>query len=460
VKKILNRDFEQDQYFQKWLIGLSPRTKVNYSTEFPNWLSFIDMSPTDQIKKRMHDLNSEDILQRTYFEQKFREYKEYLESIRNPDPLKHETVRGKLRTVASFFARNGLPLFLKRGDWESTQQQPIIQRMKISKDDIKAMYAHGNLRDRALLLVLAQSGFSEVDVSCFRIEELKGLYENPDTEHYFIEKPREKTNEIQATCLSYEAVHDLKAMLQERDNPQEGFLFVSQTKGKGEQLEVRSINEAMKALAQKSLPKEKAKEFKTKALRSFYNSALLHAGVSPQEVKDLMFGHGRRGARGHYDYDDVTIKEAYSGVFEHLAVNGLQVRADLKKVMDTIKGLTETNAIFQRQLDAQEKELKSQLQTKDGQYQEIKQELSELQNEFRPILSLVHANADIESDDPEKEGREFLALWTTLRKLETENIMHAFDKDHKIVHGENIVEALTKELKRLMKPYEDAKLKG
>ena len=123
-------------------------------------------------------------------------------------------------------------------------------------------------------------------------------------------------------------MHDIKAMLQERGNPQSGFLFVSQTKGKGEQLEVRSINDAMKALAQKSLDKEKAKEFKTKSLRSFYNSALLHAGVSPQELKDLMFGHGRKGARGHYDYDDMTIKEAYQRVFEHLSINGLQVRND------------------------------------------------------------------------------------------------------------------------------------
>lgn len=84
------------------------------------------MSPTEQIKKRMHDLISENLTERTFFEQKFREYKEYLETIRNPDPLKHETVRGKLRTVASFFSRNGLPLNLKRGDWESTQQQPVI----------------------------------------------------------------------------------------------------------------------------------------------------------------------------------------------------------------------------------------------------------------------------------------------------------------------------------------------
>jgi len=363
MNKTLDRSYEQDEYFKKWLVGLSQRTKENYSREIHDWIVFTDMSLTEQIKKRMHDLTTQDITKRQFFEDKFREYKEYLEKKPSLKPI---SVKTQLRTVASFFSRNGLPLFLKRGDWESTQQQPVIQRLKLSKDDVKAMYSHGNLRDRALLLVLAQSGFSEIDVSCLRIEELKGLYDQPETEHYFIEKPREKTNEIQATCLSYEAIHDIKAMLQERANPQTDFLFVSQTKGKGEQLEVRSINDAMKSLAEKTFDQEKAKEFKTKYLRSFYNSALLHAGIQPQEVKDLMFGHGRKGARGHYDYDEITIKEAYQRVFEHLSINGLQVREDLKKVMDTLKSLTDTNVVFQKQLDAKDRELetvKNELET-------------------------------------------------------------------------------------------------
>jgi hypothetical protein len=119
-----------------------------------------------------------------------------------------------------------------------------------------------------MLLVLAQSGFSEVDVSSFRIENLKGLDEAPETERYVVEKPREKTGEMQATCFSYEALHDIRIMLQERDNPSEGYLFVSTTKGKDDKLEVRSINTAMKKLAHKSLGKEKAKEFQTKSLEA------------------------------------------------------------------------------------------------------------------------------------------------------------------------------------------------
>ncbi len=325
------KPYEKDEFFKKWLVGLSERTKKNYTNQIRGWLVFIGMSPTEQIKKRMHDLTTQNIAERTFFEDQFRAYKEYLEARGNLKPI---AVKTALIPVASFFSRNGLPLNLKRGDWESTLKQGVVQKSKTTKDDVKSMYSHGNLRDRALLLVLAQSGFSEVDVSSIRIENLKGLYTAPETEHYIVEKPREKTGEMQATCFSYEAMHDIRAMLQERGNPSEGYLFVSTTKGKDDKLEVRSINTAMKNLAEKAFGVEKAKEFKTKSLRSFYNSALLRAGIQPQELKDLMMGHQRRGARKKYDYDEITIREAYQRAFEHLSINGMQTRTDIAKLKE------------------------------------------------------------------------------------------------------------------------------
>jgi hypothetical protein len=246
-------------------------------------------------------------------------------------------------------------------------------------------------------------------------------------------------------------------MLQERGNPESGFLFVSQTKGKGEQLEVRSINDAIKALAQKSLDKTKAKEFKTKTLRSFYNSALLHAGVSPQELKDLMMGHGRKGARGHYDYDDMTIKEAYGRVFEHLSINGLQVRADIKKLMDSIKGLSETSVIFQRQLDDKDREIGGKLRVKDSEIEQIKQELASQRKSLSSILSLVYDNAgDLESKENESQGERFLELWKILQELQNKNIAESWAGEGEHVPAVDVVEALTVELKRLMKPYEES----
>jgi len=67
----VDRTYEKDEFVQKWLIGLSPRTKENYLKEFKKWLDFIQMTPTQQIKKRIKDTVSQDLTERTFFEVKF-----------------------------------------------------------------------------------------------------------------------------------------------------------------------------------------------------------------------------------------------------------------------------------------------------------------------------------------------------------------------------------------------------
>lgn len=212
------------------------------------------------------------------------------------------------------------------------------------------MYGQANVRDRALLLALYQSGFSEIDVASLDIEDLNDIYEHD--EHLFIEKRREKTNIIQATCISAEAVHDLKSMLRERGSPKEGALFVSQ---KGQRLTTRFMNDAMKKLAQKAYPDKK---FKTKSLRSAFNSALLRANIQPQELKDLLMGHKRAGARSHYAYDKITMLEAYEKAFKYLSINhGKQARKDLERIENSLIGLSQTVAKEQATIVQQRSEI-------------------------------------------------------------------------------------------------------
>ena len=327
----MNTEWQKDSYVERWLTGLKQRTKNNYKERFPQWLTFIGMSPTEMIKKRMHDITTQDLTERQFFEDKFREYKEYLETKGN---LRGSSVTTDLTPVSSFFTRNGLPLALKKGDWKANVTQEPKKKCKLALDDVKRMYGHANLRDKSLLLVLAQSGFSEVDVSEFKVEHFKAIWELPQAEHFYFEKKREKSGFEQATCISYEALHDIREMLSERGNPTTGYLFVSQTKAKGEGMDTRTINESMKSLAERPFGKdsEKSKEFNTKALRSFYNSALLRAHIQPQELKDVMMGHKRQGARSSYNYDEYTIKECYVLAFENLSINGIQSREDLAKL--------------------------------------------------------------------------------------------------------------------------------
>jgi hypothetical protein len=335
-----------DTYIKRWLSGLSKGTKKTYPKLLVDWLTFIKLTPTEQINKRMHDLTSVEITERCFFEDNWRSYKEALEATgTNTDSKVHD----RIKAVSSFFTRNSLPLSLKKGDWKSTQKQEVKeQKLKINLKDVKDMYGHANLRDKCLLLILSQSGFSEIDISELKIETIKGLYEMAVNEHYFIEKPREKNSHIQQTCLSYEFLHDLRALLSERGNPTTGYIFTQLTGTKGtkdslaserQAIDVRRIHECMKTLAEKTFGKEKikgtetlkAKEFETRMLRSFYNSALLKAKIQPQELKNRMMGHDI-GTQGHYDCDETTIREAYNMAFENLTINGLQSREDTKRI--------------------------------------------------------------------------------------------------------------------------------
>jgi hypothetical protein len=396
--------FKEDEFYKRWMNGLSARTKENYGNEIVSWIYFVDMTPTEQIQKRMHDLTSTDLTERTFFEHKFREYKTYLEQ---RGDLKPGAVKTMLIPVASFFSRNSLRLQLKRGDWESTQTQEVEKRIKLTRDDVRAMYQHANLRDRGLLLTLAQSGLSEVDVSCLKIENFPKLYTMAEGEHLFFEKPRNKTTEMQATCLSAEAVHDIRAMLEERGSPTEGYLFVSQTLNQGEQLPVRAINTAMKKLAEKTFKDdpEKAKKFKTKMLRSFYNSALLRAKIQPQEIKDLMMGHQRRGARSHYDYDDVTIKDNYKLAFEYLSINGIQTRSDVAK-------------------------LKAELESSRSEHAK---DIAQLQTELETIKKYMQAFEEIIDKGELTEFREFMEKKRNIEAQEEQNKTQAeVTKEHPI----------------------------
>jgi len=142
--------------------------------------------------------------------------------------------------------------------------------------------------------------------------------------------------------------------------------------------------------------------------------------------------------------------------FEHLSINGLQVRADIKKLMDSIKGLSETTAIFQRQLDDKDREISRKLEVKALEIEQIKQELASQRKNLSSILSLVNDNAgDSETRENETQGARFLELWKTLQELQNKSLEQSWSGVGEHVPVVDVVEALTAELKRLMKPYEE-----
>lgn len=71
----MKKAYEKDEFVEKWLVGLSERTKENYLNQIKGWINFVGLSLTEQIKKRMQNLTSGDLTERLYFESKFLAYK-------------------------------------------------------------------------------------------------------------------------------------------------------------------------------------------------------------------------------------------------------------------------------------------------------------------------------------------------------------------------------------------------
>jgi len=318
-----NNDWKEEPYVKEWLSKVSERTRKNYKERYPKWLAFIGMTPTEQFKKRIKDLQSDNPKERGFFEDKVVEFKNSLVA----QNYKASSVSCTLTPVMSFFSAHRVPLRFKRGELkvEVRAEDKVVKEWIPDNQQMKQIYQHGDARDRALLLVLYQSGFSETDVSALNIEDLPNIQQCEG--HYPITMYREKTNVLQRTCISEEAVHDIKAMLEERGNPTHGALFISQ---KGQRLTTRFINDAVKTMVTKTYGAEQAEKFKTKSLRDAYNDALLRANLT-QEVKDTLFGHKRKGAKDRYAISQATVIDAYNKAFQYLSVNhGTQARKDIE----------------------------------------------------------------------------------------------------------------------------------
>jgi hypothetical protein len=105
-------NWKEDSYVKEWLSKVSERTKENYTENFPRWLAFIGMTPTEQIQKRFKDLQSTNPKERGFFEDKVIEYKNALAV----QGLKPNTIASYRIPVQSFFSAHRVPLKFRRGE--------------------------------------------------------------------------------------------------------------------------------------------------------------------------------------------------------------------------------------------------------------------------------------------------------------------------------------------------------
>lgn len=349
-------DWENDETVKTWLEGL--KSTYNYKRQFDLFMTWLRErqpeldTPTKLIEKRLADLKSDNPQDRAFFESLIVSFKIYLENEGN----KENTIKSYLRSVRSFFSRNRLPLRFKRGELKVEEILEVRNAHKTkwiaSNEELRAVYSVSRLEDRALLLTMYHTGLSSIDITELRVENFEDtvgksrLYDEDGNwigkGHIYLEKKREKTGVEVKTCLSEEAVHDIGLTLRKRGYPKKGLLLITRN---NTQLSVRYINERLKKLVGQALGEEYGKQFQGSDLRDAYNDALLRADIK-QEIKDLMFGHKREGAKSHYHASETTIREAYEKVFPYLSID--TVRRSREDIVSMKNQLLEANIEIQK----------------------------------------------------------------------------------------------------------------
>jgi site-specific recombinase XerD len=339
----MKNDWTEDPKVKEWFELLNnERTIKNYRNEFPKFLEFVQKTtdyktPSQIVQSRMEQLRSMDMNEKRYWETVVTKFKNSLEN----EDMRMNTIHSYLRTTRSFFSKNHVKLEFSRNELKinPSEKDKVIREWIPENEEVRLLYRMANnARDRAALLVLYQSGFSEVDVAAMNIEDFpfynaNGDWAIPISEDVYHARLREKTNILQQSCISREALEEIRIMLQSRGFPKTGPLFVS---FRDQQLGVRGINDAMKEIVTRAF-NGKVKDWKTKHFRDAFMNGLLQAKI-PQEVKDAFVGHQRHGARKDYAITELTIKTAYTDAFKFLTVNGFGSQSRKIEEIDNIVG--------------------------------------------------------------------------------------------------------------------------
>ena len=345
---------------QEWISNFVDQKK--YRRNFIFWVEWIGILPDEQLRLRKEQSKSDDKKTARFFEEKVKEYgKEVMRQ-----GISAKTGMQYLIAVRSFFSHHYLNLKFRRGELK-LEEMPDIKNSKkpkwvLDRTEFRALFNVCNLRDRPLVLILGSTGMSPVDAASLRIEAFR-LY-NRDrggkilelTEKaVYGEKPRDKTNILQQFVLSSEVLFYLKPLLAEREYPENGSLLITR---KGNPYTSRAVSERLQELATKAFGSERAKDFKTKNLRDFFQNGLLLANVN-EKVIDSMMGWKKESAKQHYYISQEVILSAFEQAKEYYSVDGGRQTSDqVARLERKIGQLT----VEQESRDAEVEELKAQLE--------------------------------------------------------------------------------------------------
>ncbi len=229
MSSINNDNWLDDPIIKEWLNKIhTERTVKNYKHEFPYFLEYVRANtpyktPTEIAESRIKQRKSDNNAEKRFWEDTVINYMHYLED----KEFRASSIASYLTAPLSFFshgtheklvyARNELIGGIRpkgKGKGRALSKEWIPD-----KTDMKTTYQISeSKRDRAITLLLYQSGISEVDVTIAMIEDFdffdaSGNWIVDTNQHLYWSNERSKSREIFQTMISSECLEEIRLYL-------------------------------------------------------------------------------------------------------------------------------------------------------------------------------------------------------------------------------------------------------
>jgi len=350
--------FDSVKYWLESMAGRAKGTKVGYLSHLKLFCEWLDKTPDQLVTEREEQLKGEDKkLQRTV-EMHVKRYNAFLGE-QGAGAGTKTTARAAIK---SFFEHHYMPLKFIRGDFPS---EAIEERRKVEKEEILAMLELADVRDRALLHSLKDSGLAVSDASRLNVgylfpkskigpitpEDIKKL---PD--FIPIRMVRQKTKIKIRTFLGREAIESLKAYLQLRMRGT-AHIYPGQNVGeKGLAPETLTLDSPLFRKRSRKVKALSTKSFKDIAARlakkagisgisahSFrkYTQTMLEVARLDPNWRRLILGKKLPGSEASYSMPSTQdLQRAYEEAYQHIQVLERLSLVDLQKRQALVEKLT------------------------------------------------------------------------------------------------------------------------
>lgn len=345
-------EFMKSSAVKLWIETL-PRvksTRYYFPRVLKGFCDFVELDADEVIEQRKKDLDSSDQRIIHHFETEVKRYRNFLAE----KGLSPGTQRTYVGAVGSFFKRNYYELDFQRGDIPLGETVRVGVRAA-SKDEIKRMVEVSDPRERALILMMKDTGLAEADIADLKLRDLAITDVNEIWKlvaPVLLRKRRHKTKVSFTTFIGSEAFDALKTTLHIRMKgspnliirsglnksveravgiPPETLMLDSPLFRSYERLAFIGVQKNIKSLKAGSISVIIRKAallagisdagFSGHALRRFFQTSLENAGVSANWVKK-MTGHALGQVEAAYSQPQIEmLKEAYVKAYPYLAIS-------------------------------------------------------------------------------------------------------------------------------------------